>query len=64
MNTDGQLGTGDEADRHVFSEVSVPAQLKEDGIASIHAGADTSAIISNEGDIWTFGNSVIGFHRH
>ena len=58
VNTDGQLGMSDDVDRLTFSEISIPTQLIEDGIASVHAGADTSAFISNEGDLWTFGNSV------
>ncbi|CAD6565465.1 MAG: hypothetical protein CYPHOPRED_005640 [Cyphobasidiales sp. Tagirdzhanova-0007] len=57
VNTDGQLGMSDDVDRLTFSEISIPTQLIEDGIASVHAGADTSAFISNEGDLWTFGNS-------
>lgn len=58
VNTDGQLGTNDDDDRHSFTRIPLPEQLEEDGIASLHAGADSSAVISKEGDLWTFGNSV------
>ena len=58
IGTDGQLGCGDDFDRHAFSRLSLPSQLAEEGVAAVEAGADTSAILSSQGNLWTFGNSV------
>ena len=58
IGTDGQLGRGDDLDQHAFSRLSLPSQLAEEGVAAVEAGADTSAILSSEGNLWTFGNSV------
>jgi len=57
VNTDGQLGIGDDEDRHSFSKIDLPEELSSDGIASIVAGADTSAVLTRAGNLWTFGNS-------
>lgn len=57
IGTDGQLGRGDDLDQHAFSQLSLPSQLAEEGVAAVEAGADTSAILSGQGNLWTFGNS-------
>lgn len=58
INTDGQLGTGDDVDRHTLSPVSLPAEVLRSGVTAIDAGADTSSIVTSEGTLYTFGNSV------
>lgn len=58
IGTDGQLGAGNDSDQHAFAQLSLPAQLAEEGVAAVEAGADTSAILSGQGNVWTFGNSV------
>lgn len=58
INTDGQLGMGDDVDRHTLSLVSLPAEVVRSGVTAIDAGADTSSIITSEGTLFTFGNSV------
>lgn len=60
VNTDGQLGAGDAVDRRVLSKLELPDAVMQGGggVASVHAGADTSAIITRTGELWTFGNSV------
>jgi alpha-tubulin suppressor-like RCC1 family protein len=57
-NPDGQLGLGDKRDRDAFTDLHLPREIRDDGVRSIHAGADTSAIITRSGRLFTFGNSV------
>lgn len=54
VNTDGQLGTGDDVDRMKLESISLP----DTAVKAIRAGADTSAIVTESGQLWTFGNSV------
>jgi alpha-tubulin suppressor-like RCC1 family protein len=58
INTDGQLGTGDDLDRHILSPVRILETASHSRIVSIEAGADTSAFMSEDGTVHTFGNSV------
>lgn len=58
INTDGQLGTSDDLDRHMPSPVKLPARVTQIGITSLDAGADTSSFITSDGMLYTFGNSV------
>lgn len=58
INTDGQLGTGEDSDSPVFRPVASMAASGAGTIASIAAAADTTAVMTDKGDIWTFGNSV------
>lgn len=59
-NTDGQIGLGAaEADVFGFTKVDLPAEIaQEGGVARISAGADTSALVTASGRVWTWGNSV------
>ncbi|GAA5968733.1 hypothetical protein JCM11641_000713 [Rhodosporidiobolus odoratus] len=63
-NTDGQLGLGGSSpsaldDLHELTQLQLPSHLQthEGGIRTIRAGADTSALITESGKIWTWGNS-------
>lgn len=61
-NTDGQLGLGAECLNDVYEierKVVLPEKVVEEGgVSFIRAGADTSALITGEGNLWTWGNSV------
>lgn len=62
-NTDSQLGLGPTSsslskDVYSFLPTLLPEIVKERGIEWIRAGADTSALLDKEGDLWTWGNSV------
>ncbi|EGU12704.1 putative Uvb-resistance protein uvr8 [Rhodotorula toruloides ATCC 204091] len=58
-NTDGQLGLGSaSSDIYQLTRLPLPREVeKEGGVERISAGADTSAIITKSGKVWTFGNS-------
>ncbi|SCZ93223.1 BZ3500_MvSof-1268-A1-R1_Chr6-2g08539 [Microbotryum saponariae] len=59
-NTDGQLGLGEAClvDIYQLTPMPIPDEvLAQGGIATIRAGADTSALITKEGRLWTWGNS-------
>lgn len=64
INTDGQCGTGSDEDQYTFNKIEVPKQVQEEGIRCVRAGADTSAIITDAGGLWTFGNSEYGQAFH
>lgn len=60
-NTDGQLGLGDGelSDVYQMTKMELPHEvIKQGGPRHIQAGADTSALITESGQIWTWGNSV------
>lgn len=57
-NPDGQLGLGDRNDRDAFILLDLTSEVRDDGVRSIRAGADTSALITQSGRLFTFGNSV------
>ena len=57
-NPDGQLGIGSDDPCHTFTLVRIALSVPEQGIGKIRAGADTSALITNDGTLWTWGNSV------
>lgn len=59
-NTDGQIGLGDAAtDVMGFTRIELPPEIaKEGGVARISAGADTSALVTASGRVWSWGNSV------
>lgn len=60
-NTDGQLGLGDGVleDVYQLTQLQLPMEIaSEGGVACIRAGADTSALITASGKLWTWGNSV------
>ncbi|POY72465.1 hypothetical protein BMF94_4291 [Rhodotorula taiwanensis] len=65
-NTDGQIGLGAaEADVFGFTKVDLPAEIaQEGGVARISAGADTSALVTASGRVWTWGNSEYGQAMH
>ncbi|GAA5830750.1 hypothetical protein JCM11251_001062 [Rhodosporidiobolus azoricus] len=60
-NTDGQLGLGPSELNDVFSLTRLPLPQHihdhEGGVASISAGADTSALITVSGKVFSWGNS-------
>lgn len=58
VNTDGQLGTGDDLDRHILSPVRLSDEIYGEGVTNIGCGADTSSILTSKGRLYTFGNSV------
>ena len=64
VNTDCQLGLSlsaeefDHLDRHQFTRIPLPTELQAEDIASIAAGADTSAVLTTSGKVYTWGNSV------
>lgn len=65
-NTDGQLGLGAGAleDMHQFTQVELPEQIgREGGVAELRAGADTSAVVTKAGTVWSWGNSVRTAHN-
>ncbi len=44
---------------HEFTQIELPGQVaKEGGVAQLRAGADTSAVITKAGTVWSWGNSV------
>lgn len=46
-------------DVHEFAKVDLPEEvIKEGGVAGLRAGADTSALITKSGKVWSWGNSV------
>ena len=59
-NTDGQIGLGDASGDVVgFTKIALPSEIvQEGGVARICAGADTSALVTESGRVWTWGNSV------
>lgn len=63
-NTDGQLAMtpasddASAADVYRWTKIALPKEIVEDGIAAIRAGADTSALITRSGKLWSWGNSV------
>lgn len=60
-NTDGQLGLGPDIlnDVSELTKMELPREVVDDGgVAEIRAGADTSALITRGGSLWTWGNSV------
>lgn len=59
-NTDGQIGLGDASgDICGFTQIDLPSEVvQEGGVARISAGADTSALVTESGRVWTWGNSV------
>lgn len=59
-NTDGQIGLGDASgDVCGFTQIALPSEVvQEGGVARISAGADTSALVTASGRVWTWGNSV------
>ncbi|GAA5951146.1 hypothetical protein JCM8115_005068 [Rhodotorula mucilaginosa] len=58
-NTDGQIGLGDASGDVVgFTKIALPSEIvQEGGVARICAGADTSALVTESGRVWTWGNS-------
>lgn len=63
-NTDGQLGLGSEVVTDVYElrKMELPREIAaEGGIAKLRAGADTSALVTASGKVWTWGNSVRPF---
>ncbi|KAL8286415.1 hypothetical protein RQP46_004432 [Phenoliferia psychrophenolica] len=58
-NTDGQLGLGPDVltDVYELSRLTLPTEVVADGVAAIRAGADTSALLTKSGALWTWGNS-------
>lgn len=59
-NTDGQLGLGPDviSDVYELTRMPVPPQVADEGVVAIRAGADTSALLTSSGSLWTWGNSV------
>lgn len=60
-NTDGQLGLGPSVldDVHEFTRLELPSEVQaQGGVVELRAGADTSALITATGTVWTWGNSV------
>ncbi|GAA5949831.1 hypothetical protein JCM21900_004216 [Sporobolomyces salmonicolor] len=60
-NTDGQLGLGTSvlSDVYELTKLLLPPEIveHEGGVARISAGADTSALITQSGKVYTWGNS-------
>ncbi|ORY79291.1 regulator of chromosome condensation 1/beta-lactamase-inhibitor protein II [Leucosporidium creatinivorum] len=59
-NTDGQLGLGEGVleDVYQLTQMQLPKEVvSEGGAAQVRAGADTSALITASGKVWTWGNS-------
>ncbi|BGP38417.1 hypothetical protein JCM10450v2_002362 [Rhodotorula kratochvilovae] len=65
-NTDGQLGLGTAAaDVYQLTRLPLPAEVaKEGGVERISAGADTSALVTRGGTVWTWGNSEYAQGMH
>ncbi|GAA5885643.1 hypothetical protein JCM6882_007509 [Rhodosporidiobolus microsporus] len=74
-NTDGQLGLGSSSDdaeglNDIFAltKLPLPAHIytHEGGVASISAGADTSALVTVSGKVYSWGNSEYAqaLHSH
>ncbi|GAA5849583.1 hypothetical protein JCM8547_000504 [Rhodosporidiobolus lusitaniae] len=72
-NTDGQLGLGPSSsldgglsDVFELSKLSLPEHIRahEGGVKSISAGADTSALITESGKVFAWGNSEYGQAFH
>ncbi|GAA6000427.1 hypothetical protein JCM10207_008007 [Rhodosporidiobolus poonsookiae] len=65
-NTDGQLGLGASAspddglsDVYELTKIPLPSHIRthEGGVKRISAGADTSALVTESGKVWSWGNS-------
>ncbi|GAA5821445.1 hypothetical protein JCM3770_007085 [Rhodotorula araucariae] len=65
-NTDGQLGLGNAAaDVYQLTRVPLPSEVDmEGGVERISAGADTSALVTRSGSVWTWGNSEYAQGMH
>ncbi|KAM0755142.1 RCC1/BLIP-II [Meredithblackwellia eburnea MCA 4105] len=65
-NTDGQLGLGPSYLKDVYrlTKVPLPKEVVEEGVTQIRAGADTSALLTTAGNLWTWGNSEYGQALH
>lgn len=56
-STDGQCGQPELDDFWAPIGIHLPDELSRDHVAGVRAGGDTSAIITNAGRLWTWGNS-------
>lgn len=66
-NTDGQLGLGSSNVNDVYSMTKIPLPIQielEGGVSLIRSGADTSALLTKAGNLWTWGNSEYGQALH
>lgn len=65
-NTDGQLGLGPSelSDIHTLTRVRLPEEVNNQRISSIHSGGDTSGLITDSGELWTWGNSEYSQAMH
>ncbi|GAA5975842.1 hypothetical protein JCM10908_005298 [Rhodotorula pacifica] len=65
-NTDGQIGLGDASgDATGFTKIDLPRGIEQEGgVARICAGADTSALVTESGRVWTWGNSEYAQAMH
>ena len=64
MNTDGQLGLGHTKDVCHFTKVRLPEAVVSQGLAAIRAGGDTSALVTEHGAVWSWGNSEYAQAMH
>lgn len=62
-STDGQCGIDELDDVWNITRLNLPQDVTKEEIASIHAGGDTSALITKTGRLWTWGNSVHFVHQ-
>lgn len=59
-NSDGQLGLEDLQDRFAFVPVPLASSLGRSagGVQKLLAGGDSSGLLAQSGELWTWGNSV------
>ncbi|MFL0251341.1 immunoglobulin-like domain-containing protein [Clostridium neuense] len=58
-NSSGQLGTGDNMVRNKPTQILIPG-LNSSKIKAISTGSDFTAVLDDEGNIWSFGNNSDG----
>jgi len=63
LNRCGQLGHGDETDKHLFTRVD-PGHFGGAGIVMAAAGDDHSVVASAAGDVFTWGYGLYGRLGH
>ena len=61
LNTDGQLGNGTKVNKTTFTEVILPDEVTtENKVKYIKAGRTSTALLLEDGSVWTVGNNSSG----